>query len=214
MRTCFSIKNFHFDSFLLVKLDCGGQSNDNTTYLVQENTNKPSNDECIYKICPSSKAICRIRYDFTRFQIAGPYSADMATSNRAVVGDCVTDGFAVSSSSGVGSPLICGINTGQHRKPFFNRILILNLRYGVKITHFSVYVDVVNNMCSQATFFFKASTSTTRYYDIQVTQFECQDDMGGPPGCLQYLTSTSGTIASFNYPIGSTSLTSTGSGQR
>ncbi len=34
--------------------------------------------------------------------------------NSGAVGDCATDAFAVSSPGGVGTPVICGINTGQH----------------------------------------------------------------------------------------------------
>ena len=32
--------------------------------------------------------------------------------------------------------------------------------------------------------------------------------MGGPADCLQYYTATSGTVASFNYPIGTSSIAS------
>ena len=42
-----------------------------------------------------------------------------------------------------------------------------------------------------------------------MTQFTCDDELGGPPGCLQYHTATTGVVASFNYPIGVTSLSAT-----
>ena len=32
------------------------------------------------------------------------------------------------------------------------------------------------------------------------------EDVGGPPGCLQYFMGNTGVIASFNYPIGSTTV--------
>jgi hypothetical protein len=70
-----------------------------------------------------------------------------------------------------------------------------------------VYVDV-NNDCVKASFNF-GPVQSTRKYDIKVTQFDCQTELGGPPGCLQYHTATSGTIASFNYPIGTTVVSST-----
>ena len=30
--------------------------------------------------------------------------------------------------------------------------------------------------------------------------------MGGPSGCLQYFTAVTGTVASFNYPLGTTAI--------
>ncbi len=33
-----------------------------------------------------------------------------------------------------------------------------------------------------------------------VTQFSCGSEAGGPPGCLQYFTGSSGVISSFNFP--------------
>ena len=32
------------------------------------------------------------------------------------LGDCTTDSFAVTAPGGVGSPVICGVNTGYHSK--------------------------------------------------------------------------------------------------
>ena len=45
------------------------------------------------------------------------------------------------------------------------------------------------------------------FLSIQILQYDCRNrDMGGPTGCLQYFTATSGTIASFNYPIGASTI--------
>ena len=45
------------------------------------------------------------------------------------------------------------------------------------------------------------------FLSIQILQYDCRNrDMGGPTGCLQYFTATTGTIASFNYPIGATTI--------
>ena len=41
-----------------------------------------------------------------------------------------------------------------------------------------------------------------------MTQYVCNDEIGGPTGCLQYFHATSGTVASFNYPIGTSSIAS------
>lgn len=34
---------------------------------------------------------------------------------------------------------------------------------------------------------------------LQVLQFDCKNEMGGPTGCLQYFTTDMGTFSSFNY---------------
>ena len=49
--------------FFSVKLSCGATGSDNITYLVLNPTSSPG-DSCFYRICPSSKAICRLRFDF------------------------------------------------------------------------------------------------------------------------------------------------------
>ena len=61
-------------------------------------------------------------------------------------------------------------------------------------------------------FTLKWSVKVNQHYqrDIKVSQHECGSESGGPPGCLQYYTATSGKIASFNYPTTSTSVSSTG----
>ena len=39
------------------------------------------------------------------------------------------------------------------------------------------------------------STSATPQWDIYVAQYTCgQEDVGGPPGCLQYYTGTTGLV--------------------
>jgi hypothetical protein len=49
--------------------------------------------------------------DFDNFVIANPSSAGTN------IGSCsATDNFQLVSPSGVNSPVICGINTGQHSK--------------------------------------------------------------------------------------------------
>ena len=49
--------------------------------------------------------------------------------------------------------------------------------------------------CQIVNFNIGGSTSTTRQWDLFVTQFTCgQEDLGGPPGCLQYYTDTTGLV--------------------
>ena len=35
------------------------------------------------------------------------------------------------------------------------------------------------------------------------------EDVGGPPGCLQYFMANTGVVASFNYPIGASTISDT-----
>merc|ERR1712226_1240171 len=45
----------------------------------------------------------------------------------------------------------------------------------------------------------------TRQWNIYVTQYTCgQEDVAGPPGCLQYHTGTTGLMKSFGYPSSNT----------
>ena len=49
--------------------------------------------------------------------------------------------------------------------------------------------------CQTVNFNIALSTTTTRAWTIRVSQYTCgQEDEAGPPGCLQYLTATEGTI--------------------
>merc|ERR1719415_145682 len=43
------------------------------------------------------------------------------------------------------------------------------------------------------------TTTTTRKWQIKVTQYECGNMMAPEQDCLQYLTASTGTIASFNF---------------
>ena len=68
---------------------------------------------------------------------------------------------------------------------------------------FLVIVDTDGASCVTASFVF-GGDSTEREYDIRVLQYEADNEMGGPPGCLQFLLGTvaaphSGTVTSFNW---------------
>ena len=81
---------------------------------------------CSYTVCPINRKgnqICRIRYDFESFQIAGPETGitrstatTIAAGDGGAIGDCIEDAFSISSPSGPGSPVICGTNSGYHSK--------------------------------------------------------------------------------------------------
>ena len=57
--------------------------------------------------------------------------------------------------------------------------------------------------CNHFDFTIGSSTTTSREWDIKVTQYTCsQQNEVGPPGCLQYHTSSTGTIESYNFSGG------------
>ena len=52
-----------------------------------------------------------------------------------------------------------------------------------------VILDSNGNDCQNVNFNIGPSTTSTRSWTIRVTQYTCQEeDVGGPPGCLQYYT--------------------------
>jgi len=176
-------------------LSCGGSSSQNQTYITQASVTTLTSP-CTYTICPVSTDICRIRYDFTTFVISNMVTASVEISSNTAVpaenllkeqmtGDCVDDQFSITGGMGVGTPIICGTNTGYH-----------------------MILDTDGSTCQYANFNIGGITSVTRSWDIRVSQYTCgQEDLGGPPGCLQYYTATSSTIANFGFPPTATSVT-------
>ena len=61
-------------------------------------------------------------------------------------------------------------------------------------------VDVDSSLCHQADFQISPDTGTSRSWDISIKQYACGDEMGGPVGCLQYFTGTSGSVANYGFP--------------
>ena len=67
-------------------------------------------------------------------------------------------------------------------------------------------VDTDGTNCVTASFVF-GGDSVERQYDIRVLQYDRNNEMGGPPGCLQFLLGTvaapySGIVNSFNFEGG------------
>ncbi|TRY72707.1 hypothetical protein TCAL_13001 [Tigriopus californicus] len=139
----------------IFSVNCGSQSAENNTYLSE--TSSAGLSSCSYTICKSQSNICRIRFDFTTFSIAGPVNGLIENTNAAggAIGDCTMDQFSVTAPGGVGSPVICGFNMGQH-----------------------MVVDA-SDQCHEAVFNFGGSAMTPRSWDIKVTQFACNEEMGG-----------------------------------
>ena len=65
-------------------------------------------------------------------------------------------------------------------------------------------VDTDGTDCVTALFTFGAGT-VMRGYTIHVLQFESTNEMGGPPGCLQFFTGAMGTVSTFNWQTPTTS---------
>ena len=59
-------------------------------------------------------------------------------------------------------------------------------------------LDTDGTACVKAVFSYGSAT-TSRTYEIHVTQYDSRNTMGGPTGCLQYYTTNTGTITSFNF---------------
>jgi len=158
-----------------VSLECGQSSSQNCTYMAQLATTTPASSTCTYTICPMTTNICRIKLDFAGgFILSPPDTTSSAAAAAATAGVCTVDTFSVA-----GAPTICGLNTNQH-----------------------MFVDSDGVSCITPTFSFGAN-AVNRAYNIKVVQYDCRNsDIGGPAGCLQYHSTDTGTIASFNYNIG------------
>ena len=99
-----------------------------------------------------------------------PLIVDEATAKGESlrVGDCATDTLTVSNPGGSVPPTICGYNTGQH-----------------------MYVPA-SDSCVTITLDIDTATSTTRNWQIKVTQYECGNLRAPEEDCLQYHTATTG----------------------
>merc|ERR1719491_1536813 len=178
-------------------LACGGSASQNLTYLVQSSVTSLTSP-CSYTVCPSSSNICRIRFDFTTMVLAAAVVGSLTatatavgaagTLNGPLIGDCADDQFSITGGLSAGSPTICGTNTGYHM---------------------IVDADPSGNTCHKALFAIGGGTTTSRSWDIKVTQYACGDyDSSGWPGCLQYYTATASNIQNFGFPPTITTVTS------
>lgn len=179
----------------LISIACGGSSSENCTYVSTTVSPAVAGSSCSYTICPRSTDVTRIRFDLSTFTLAQPgVGSDLdgtpggaIQTEKASMGRCVQDAFTVTGTMGP-YPTICGTNTGQH-----------------------MIVDTDGSTCVSATFSFGGGT-TTRSYNIHVTQYASSNEMGGPSGCLQFFTGDTGTVQSFNY-LGTTGARADNAGQ-
>merc|ERR1711935_241475 len=178
-------------------LACGGSASENQTYLIQASVTSLTSP-CKYTVCPCGTDICRIRFDFTTMVLAGAVAGTVTaaatdvgaagTLNGPLIGDCVDDQFSITGGLGRGTPTICGTNTGYHM---------------------IVDADRTGNACHTAAFNIGGTTSTSRSWNVLITQYACGDtDSSGWPGCLQYYTATASNIQNFGFPPTITTVTS------
>jgi len=122
--------------------------------------------------------------------VTGTASDDTVVENTgSSIGDCADDAFSVSSPGHSGSPVICGFNSGQH-----------------------MIVDA-SEECHTVAFHLGSAASTSRTWDIKVTQYYCgEESVAGPQGCLQYFTGDTGTVSSFNFPTTASTVATSSKG--
>merc|ERR1712170_43599 len=173
----------------IITVSCGGSTSENCTYLSQAASTTPNTDsddlnqQCSYSICPRTSTVNRIRPDLMMFMIAGPYAPTLdgnaggATDAANAIGQCTGDTFQAGNS-----PVICGANDGQH-----------------------MIVDSDGESCVTALFTFGGG-AVNRRYTIHVIQYESTNEMGGPPGCLQFFTGATGLVQTFNWQTATTSV--------
>jgi len=160
----------------------GGPLSQNNTYFTS--SARTAGASCSLEICRCSTDVCQLRLDFETFAMANPVTSTAITvgpstqgegsANR--IGNCDVDQFTVTVPGGRSPPVICGTNSGEH-----------------------MYVPA-SEQCNILTGLFgSSSTSTTEAFTIKITQIECGSRTKAPDGCLQYFTSDTGTISTYNY---------------
>ena len=77
----------------------------------------------------------------------------------------------------------------------------LHKHHHATLYYVSVIVDTNGKNCVVANFGF-GGDAITREYEIRVLQYERQNEIGGPPGCLQFFLGTTGLVSSFNWRDG------------
>ena len=151
---------------------CGGSSSANNSYAIMSSYSTSSDaDPCTYTFCKTTSDVCKLRIDFDTMVLTGPntMSSTAVYTDSTSVGDCGTDTLTISNPGGPKPPTICGYNTGQH--------MFVPASDGCN----QVNIDIDTG-----------STSTTRKWQIKITQYECGNLMAPEQDCLQYLTDATG----------------------
>jgi len=171
----------------IFSLSCGGTTSENNTYAIISSYSISSDkDPCSYSVCKLNSDVCKLRIDFDTMVLEGPYATVTAAADGPKVGDCIYDTLTVTNPGGPSPPVICGYNTGQHM--FIPASSSCN----------TINIDIDTG-----------TTTTTRKWQIKVTQFQCGNQMAPEQDCLQYFTAQKGTIATFNWDTSATTVSTT-----
>ena len=103
-------------------------------------------------------------------------SSTTTKTDGSALGSCLTDSFHITSPGNIGSPTICGTNTGYHSK-HWSLFCFLNI-YKLANIFQSEYLVILDadTMCQYASFSIAPSTSTSRSWEIKVTQYACGNE--------------------------------------
>lgn len=108
-------------------------------------------------------------------------STTASTATQLTKGNCADDTLTISNPAGANPPLLCGTLTGQH-----------------------MYVDASSACHKVDALISSTDTSTSRKWNIKVTQIECTNTLLPPTGCLQYYTGLTGFLYNYGWKAATT----------
>ncbi|XP_059351709.1 uncharacterized protein LOC130689572 isoform X1 [Daphnia carinata] len=154
---------------------CGGTITLNNTYWQSPPTEILGSTICALNIKLDSKFLEQIAKPICQIRL----DFVSFTIAQPIAGTC-TDTFQVGGTS-TAPPIICGDNSGQH-----------------------MYLDVPSTDLTssdiQLTFnFARTGTASSRLWNIKIALLPCGAPYLAPVDCLQYFTSPSGRVSSFNW---------------
>lgn len=161
----------------IAEKSCHNATDDPVSYFV--NPSYPNEDWdssfCDFRVDIKNRNVCQVRLDLEEFSLRGPHK---------YLGSCRQDRLIVSTTlpNGIGITELCGNNSGQH-----------------------LYFPVDPKAGGSSVSLMMMTSQSSRYlWKVRITQIDCLADPQSvaPTGCLQYHTSLSGTIQSFNYAGG------------
>ncbi|KAI9562819.1 hypothetical protein GHT06_010274 [Daphnia sinensis] len=156
---------------------CGSTTSLNSTYWQNPGyTNSYTTaGQCSLYVTKSSSDVCQLRLDFIGFTLANPDS-----NAKVSAGQCLVDVFTVTGQSN-SVPAICGSNANQH-----------------------IYMDMTPGTQTFSLNMILTGTTTSRLWNIRISQIPCGTSYTAPDNCLQYFTEPTGTLTSFNYQYATT----------
>ncbi|KAF6200782.1 hypothetical protein GE061_005228 [Apolygus lucorum] len=156
---------------------CGDSTSARVTYFNNPGFNSPYSGEthCELTINQQNSNICQLRVDFLVLELAPPNYEEGAT-----YGTCTTD---ILNLYDIKLPSICGRNSGQH--------VYLDFNQGSSIHRIAIDTS--------------GASSLERRWSMKIKQIPCNstNNERAPEGCLMYYNTTSGSVSSFNYDVGS-----------